>query len=79
LAVAYFGGYVGSPKERLPPKRNIEVESAAAELKRMSPIVRPLAIGGRQDATESDFIRYSTDKSVGFTLGRKSAWWSGME
>jgi hypothetical protein len=70
LAVAYFGGYVGSPMERLPPRRPIDVESAIAELKQMNPVVRPLAIGGRQDATESDFIRYSADKSVGFTWSK---------
>jgi hypothetical protein len=56
--------------ERLPPRRPIDVESAIAELKQMNPVVRPLAIGGRRDATESDFIRYSADKSVGFTWSK---------
>jgi hypothetical protein len=70
LAVAYFGDFVGSPKERLPPRRPIDVESAIAELKQMNPVVRPLVIGAQQDAKESDFIRYSADKSVGFTWSK---------
>jgi hypothetical protein len=65
LAVAYFGDVVGSASERLPPRRPVDVESAIAELKQISPVLRP-ASSGRQNFTESDVLRYSADRSVGF-------------
>lgn len=70
LVVAYFGGYSGSPGDRLPPARAAVVDSVIAELKQMTPIVKPLVLGGQQNSVEAVPIRYSADQSVGFTWSK---------
>ncbi len=67
LAVANFGGIGGTARQRLPPNRPVDVDSAIVALKRMTPVVRERQPGGQKNLTLSDVIKFSADGSIGFT------------
>lgn len=70
LVSASFGQLGGTARERLPPNRPVDVSYAIAELKRITPTVREGEANPPQRLEESDVIRYSTDRSVGFTWAK---------